>query len=93
MEIVNETELHDFCRRHSNARRPAANWIQAVNAARWRNFVDVRSTFGSADLVSGQVIFDLGGNNFRVIALIDYPAQTVSILEVMTHAEYDRWRP
>ena len=92
MEIINESELHSFAKRHSNARKPLANWINVTHATAWKTFADVRKTFRSADYVKELVVFDIGGNNFRLISSIDYTLQRVYVLEVMTHSEYDRWK-
>lgn len=92
MEIINESELHSFAKKHSNARKPLANWIDVTTAAAWKSFAEVRETFRSADYVKEQVVFDIGGNNYRLISAIDYPAQRVYVLEMMTHSEYDRWK-
>ncbi|MBI1272133.1 type II toxin-antitoxin system HigB family toxin [bacterium] len=92
MEIINESELHSFAKRHSNARKPLANWINVTHAAGWKTSADVRKTFRSADYVKELVVFDIGGNNFRLISSIDYTLQRVYVLEVMTHSEYDRWK-
>ena len=92
MEIVNQAELHAFARRHAKARRPLSRWIDVTRAATWNTFAEVRDTFGSADYVEDQVVFDIGGNNYRLVSSIDYVAQRVYVLGVMTHAEYDRWK-
>ena len=92
VEIVNESELHYFAKVHPRARRPLANWIEVTKSAVWKTFAEVRETFRSADYVKDQVVFDIGGNNYRVITSIDYAVQRVYILEVMTHAGYDRWK-
>lgn len=92
MEIINEIELHAFARKHARARKPLANWLDVTRAATWNSFADVRDTFRSADYVKDQVVFDIGGNNYRLISSIDYAAQRVYVLEMMTHAEYDRWK-
>jgi mRNA interferase HigB len=54
----------------------------------------MKSTFNSLDYDDGKTIFDPGGNNFRLIALVDFGKQLVQILDVMTHARYDqeRWK-
>ncbi|MBI5175422.1 MAG: type II toxin-antitoxin system HigB family toxin [Candidatus Melainabacteria bacterium] len=91
MEIINENELHSFAKNHSNARRPLANWIDVTKAAAWKSFAEIRETFRSADYVKEQVVFNIGGNNYRLICSVDYSLQRVYVLEVMTHAEYDRW--
>ncbi len=92
MEVINESELRLFAKKHSNARRPLASWIDVTKAAAWKSFAEVRETFRSADYVKEQVVFDIGGNNFRLISSIDYSLQRVFVLDVMTHAEYDRWK-
>lgn len=37
------------------------------------------------------VVFDLGGNNYRIISVIHFNRQKLYVREVLTHAEYDRW--
>ena len=66
-----------------------------VEAATWHNLKDVRQTFPHADLVqvtSGRtvIVFNIGGNNYRLIVGISYPLQAVNVLTVLTHAEYDK---
>lgn len=93
MEIVNSVELLRFGMRHARARSSLDSWIKATTQATWKSFKDVRQVFRSADIVKDLVIFDIGGNNYRLIASIDYNDQRIHILEIMTHSEYDRWQP
>jgi mRNA interferase HigB len=60
----------------------------------FKHFVELKKTFGSADQVRPYTVFDISGNKYRLIAVVDYPLQAVSIERVLTHAEYDegRWR-
>jgi mRNA interferase HigB len=92
VEIVNESELYSFAKKHSNARRPLSNWTDVTKSAAWKSFAEVRETFRSADYVKDQVVFDIGGNNYGLISSIDYLAQRVYVLEMMTHADYVRGR-
>ncbi len=66
-------------------------WYRVVKNASFANFNDVRRTFNSADYVAPYTVFDVGGNNFRVIAAIHYNGQRLYIRFVFTHAEYDDW--
>lgn len=94
MEIINESEIHKFSKKHANARRSAGNWIEVTKNATWNSFADVRQTFNSADYVNDLVIFDIGGHNYRLITSIDFgDAKRVYVIEMMTHSEYDRWKP
>lgn len=66
------------------------DWYTTTSAAAWSNFADVRKTFNAADYVAdGKVVFDVGGNKYRIVALIGFRTGRVFILFVGTHAEYD----
>jgi mRNA interferase HigB len=54
----------------------------------------MKMTFNTVDYVDGKTIFDVGGNNFRLIAWIDFAKEIVQVADVLTHAEYarDRWK-
>ena len=60
----------------------------------FKHFVDLKKTFGSADQVKPRTVFDISGNKYRLIAVVDYTLQSMSIECVLTHAKYDegRWR-
>ncbi len=66
--------------------------MKVVNGAAWKSFAEVRMSLRSADYVKDLVIFDIGGNNYRLVCEIDYSLQRVYVAEMMTHSEYDRWK-
>ncbi|MEI9965852.1 MAG: type II toxin-antitoxin system HigB family toxin [Caulobacteraceae bacterium] len=69
-------------------------WFEIVRAAEWRTPNDVRALFNSADFVGdNRVIFDVGGNKYRIVARISYPYKQMLIKFVGTHAEYDSIDP
>ena len=53
--------------------------------------MDLRKTFGAADYVAPNTVFDVGGNNFRVVVIVRYRAGRIFVRWVMTHREYDDW--
>ncbi|MGL5095108.1 MAG: type II toxin-antitoxin system HigB family toxin, partial [Planctomycetia bacterium] len=55
----------------------------------WRSWSDVKAEFGSASLVGNCVVFNIGGNKYRLATRILYRSRKVFVLRVMTHAEYD----
>ena len=70
-----------------------------VEDADWKNLTDLRSVIRSADEVvveSGRtvVVFNIGGNKYRLVTRVLYPSQKVFILKLMTHKEYDedKWK-
>jgi mRNA interferase HigB len=62
--------------------------------AKWKRFTDVRETFSTADLVGRFVVFDIGGNKYRLIAVIHFSREKLFVRHVMTHAEYakGKWK-
>ena len=90
VRILGRDEIDRFAQRHADARKRLASWDKVVAGAKWRNFAEMKHTFNSVDFDGYETIFDIGGNNFRLKALVDYEAQTVAVTEVMTHAEYSK---
>ena len=90
MAILGTRELEDFKKKYPAARKAFARWESVVNSARWRNFADLKATFNTADYVSGDTVFDVGGNKYRIITVIQYEASIVIVKYALTHEEYDR---
>ena len=82
--------LDRFASRHDRARKPLARWGKIVTAATWKNLVDLQGTFASADLVGDEIVFNIGGNKYRLAAMVDFKPQTVLATDVQTHAEYSK---
>lgn len=94
MRVLSKRSLREFWLRHPQAERAMAAWYDYVDAARWENFADLKRTFNSADLVADKVVFNIRGNEYRIIAYVVYgPYYRVLIKFVGTHQEYDRIDP
>lgn len=85
-------KLDEFARRHARARASLGNWEKVVRGAGWKNLTDMKRTFNSVDYHAPKTIFDIAGNNVRLIALVDFAKQLVQVTDVLTHAEYDKGR-
>jgi mRNA interferase HigB len=94
VRIIGAMKLDEFARRHARARKSLANWEKAVRSAAWKNSEEMKRTFNSVDYDHPKTIFNIAGNNLRLIALVDFKKQLVQVADVMTHAEYDegRWK-
>lgn len=93
--VVHVDRLAEYARRHPDAEAPLQAWLRVVEAATWRHLMDVRKTYKHADAVkvaSGRTvtIFNVKGNDYRLITAIDYPLGIVNALLFLTHAEYDK---
>jgi mRNA interferase HigB len=90
MHIISRRRLREFSQDHPDAKEALDHWYNAARKARWRNFSDLRATFGSADQVGKFVVFDVGGNKYRLIVHIYYNDAVMLIRHVLTHREYDK---
>jgi mRNA interferase HigB len=79
MELVDYELVEKFARKHARSRSSLNIWSETAIAARWKNFDDVKNTFRAADLYGDCVIFDIGGNKYRLIAKIEYEDEQVSM--------------
>lgn len=91
MHVISKHALAAFWLKHPAARVPLEAWYRLMKTSRFESFQAIKNSFRSADYVSPFVVFDVGGNNFRVIGAIHYDRQKLYIREVFTHAEYDHW--
>ena len=94
MNVVARRTLVEFWTRHPRATGPLSAWYYIARAAEWRTPQEVRDDFNTVDFVGdNRVIFDIGGNNYRLVVRISYPFKQVLVKFVGTHAEYDRIDP
>jgi len=95
MQIIARRTLKLFWERYPQAETPLVLWYARVAKAVWAGPQDVKATFGTTvDFVGdNRLIFDVGGNKFRLIVHVAYPFRRVLIKFVGTHAEYDAIDP
>jgi mRNA interferase HigB len=90
MRLISRKALRGFWATHPDAEAPLRQWEAVVKQAVWEDWADVKATYGSADKVDEFVVFNVGGNKYRLIAIVSYPKGKVYIQHVLTHKEYDR---
>ena len=91
MIIANKELLDDFVQSHAQAANPLNRWVEIVKAAQWKNHAELKATFPSADYVkNGRYVFNIGGNNYRVVTVVIFIGGVMNIRFVGTHPEYDK---
>lgn len=95
MQVIAKRTLRLFWLKHSQAETPLRTWHAIVDKAEWTGPADVKAMFGAnVDFVGdNRIIFDIGGNKYRLVVHVAYPFQRVLIKFVGTHKEYDRIDP
>lgn len=91
MRIISRKALREFAVKHPQAEQVLDTWYRRVTRAAWVTPADVKRDYGTADfLADNRVVFNISGNNFRLIVRINYHRQAVYIRFIGTHTEYDR---
>ena len=91
MNIYKKEILKDFVRKHAIAMNAVQNWVFTVSNAQWKSFNELKLAFPTADYVgNNRVVFNIKGNNFRIVAVVIYLANSMEIRWIGTHAEYDK---
>jgi mRNA interferase HigB len=95
MQVIARRTLREFWARHPQAEGPLRAWLAIAGKAHWANPADIKRQFGNTVdfLADNRVIFDLGGNKYRLIAHVSFAFSRVLVKFVGTHAEYDRIDP
>jgi mRNA interferase HigB len=91
MWVITEKRLRDFYRKHPESKTALLAWRKLIKQGRFKDFNALKRVFATADYSKGLVIFDVGGNNYRIIADVVYNKGRIYIKEVLTHNEYDKW--
>jgi len=91
MVIISKTILNDFFKEHPDSETALTKWYNETKAADWKDFSDLKRTFNTTDAAGNdRYIFDIKGNQYRLVALIIFGIRTVFILFIGTHKEYDK---
>lgn len=90
MKVIHWGRARSFFHKYRRAEEPLKQWRSAVQSAQWKSFADVRKTFNTADWVDGKIVFDIKGNDYRLIAIAHFENEKLYIRHVLTHEEYDK---
>lgn len=91
MRVIAVSTLREFWERHADAEQALKAWYKEATNSLWRESNDIKKDFPSADVIPGnRMIFNIKGNNYRLIVKIHYNTGIVYIRFVGTHAEYNK---
>lgn len=91
MRIIARSKIVDYYNEHADAKTALEEWYTKTKNASWTSFSDIKETFNSVDAVGNQhYVFDIRGNNYRLIVVIKFTIGLVLIRFIGTHAEYDK---
>lgn len=91
MRIFTEQALKQYITKHPQAKTALQEWVTIVKNSSWTCFADIKKTFNSVDSVGNQhYVFNIKGNDYRLVVVIKFTIQFVYIRFIGTHSEYDK---
>ncbi|NLO72279.1 MAG: type II toxin-antitoxin system HigB family toxin [Porphyromonadaceae bacterium] len=91
MRIFTEQKLKEYSKKHPSTKVALQEWVSIVKASDWTCFADIKQSFNSVDSVGNQrYVFNIKGNQYRLVVVIKFTIKYVYIRFVGTHAEYDK---
>ncbi|TLV00257.1 type II toxin-antitoxin system HigB family toxin [Dyadobacter luticola] len=93
VHLIKKQSVNDFVRAHTRSKTSFEDWLERLKWADWQSPEDIRDTFSTADFLgngSRRAVFDIGGNNYRVICKYVFGSNNVRLYVcwIGTHAEY-----
>lgn len=89
MRIISVSTLKEYWEKHPDSKQALSEWYVKVERAKWESFTDMKKDFNSVDYVGNQhYVFNIKGNNYRLIVAVKFTPKLVYIRFVGTHEEY-----
>src|SRR4029079_2139175 len=94
MNVISFKRIREFTLTHRDSASGLKAWFTTAKRSRWRSLAELKQFYPTADLVGRYTVFNIKGNKYRLISRIVYRSQTVFIVAILTHAEYDlgKWK-
>ena len=91
MRVIAKSTLVEYYTKHPSAQKPLEDWYETTKRAEWKNLNDIRVAFNTVDYVGNdRYVFNIKGNDYRLVVVIRFTKGRVYIRFIGTHAEYDK---
>mgnify|MGYP000387663947 CR=1 FL=1 len=90
MHVIAKKALIRFWGSHADAKDPLIAWHSICEKENFENFAQLKQTFRLADKVGKFVVFNIGGNKYRLVAIVHFKYRKIYIRGVLSHREYDK---
>lgn len=90
MHLITDRNLRADAAQYPNVKNQVDAWLVTVRKAEWQNLEEVRRIYKDAEAVGNFTVFNIKGNDYRLIVSIDYENQMIYYKYFLTHSEYDK---
>jgi len=96
VHLIRKETIEEYAKQNAQSRTPFEEWLGKIKYADWDAPTDIQDTFPSTDLLgnsSSRAVFDIGGNNYRMICKYAFGDKQVHLFVcwIGTHGEYDKF--
>lgn len=89
--IVAKRTIREFNLKHKDSKEYLETWYQTAKAAQWLKPSDIQQFYATVSILkNSRVVFNIKGNDYRLVAKINYKKQWLFIRFIGTHSEYDK---
>lgn len=91
MRVIAKKILREFWEVHSDCEQQLKSWYKETCIAEWKNPNEIKAEYPGASILNdNRIVFNIKGNNYRLIVKINFEYEMVWIRFIGTHAEYDK---
>ena len=91
MRVVSKKRIVDYYKKNTSSKIALEEWYKKVTKIDWESLNELKQFFPAADYVgNNRVVFNIKGNDYRMVAIVIYASHKVYIRWIGTHAEYDK---
>ena len=89
-KLISNRVLREFAVLHAEAAQPLQDFRRKIEKGSFGNFAELRAVFPAVDKVGERIVFNIGGNKFRLVSGIDFARHMLWVKAVLTHGDYDK---
>jgi mRNA interferase HigB len=90
MRIIKRSTLQEFWEKHPDSKNQLGQWYHITSKSKWKNLNEVKETFPNVSILSNnRIVFNIKGNDYRIVVVIKFYTSTVYICWVGKHSDYD----
>ena len=90
VHVISRKTLIKFWEKYPDSKLPLRVWFRKVYCSKYKTFNELRKAFLTADKVGNKIVFNIGGNKYRLITSIHFNRAKVYIRAILTHRAYDK---
>jgi len=91
VRVISRRTLQEFWKKHADSEEQLKSWYREAIKASWKNINELKKEYPSASILKdNKIVFNIKGNNYRLIVKMNFEFQISWILFIGTHAEYDK---